>query len=283
MSEVVEHRLIVAGSEVVWDEWSGGDELVVLLHGSGADASTWQGIAAKLAPARTVVALDRRGYGRSAHAPIGDHRIHRDDALAVIDSVTQRLNPSAVHLIGWSSGGVIALDMVAQRPSLATTVSVLEAPVHGVSGMTPGMVGLLAKVNLLTAVGRRKDAAAAFYRWAGGTTDGSNLFDEADDELRTMLLSYSDVIIRELRPSKVGSLGEHVDLSAVEASRVPVTWLLGARSIPFYRSRAEHARQTVPTIEIVEIAGATHVMHREKEADVLAVIETAMVRRRASA
>jgi pimeloyl-ACP methyl ester carboxylesterase len=269
MGNKTEHHLAVSGCDVVWDEWDGGDELVVLLHGSGVDGSTWESLADKLAPERTVVSLDRRGYGRSTHAPIGDHRIHREDALAVIEEVIARRAPKKIHLVGWSSGGVVALDLVAHRPELITTLTVLEAPVHGMRAMTPAMMGMMGRINLHKARKQRDEAAATFYRWAGGTKDGSNLFDEGSPEIKAYLLAYREVLLRELQPSRVGSLGEHVKFPAISSSRVPVTWLIGGRSRSWYRGRAEHAAKSIPSVKIVEIPGATHLMHLEKEGLVL--------------
>jgi pimeloyl-ACP methyl ester carboxylesterase len=278
MGSATERRLAVDDCELVWDEWAGGEELVVLLHGSGVDGSTWQSLAKKLAPRRSVVSLDRRGYGRSAHPAIGDHRIHRDDALAMIEDVVARLKPKTIHLVGWSSGGVVALDLIAQRPDLVDTVTVLEAPAHGMRAMTGAMVGMMGRINLHKARGRHDEAAATFYRWAGGTKDGSNLYDEGSPELRANLLEYRDVLLRELQPSRVGSLGEHVDYKAVAASGVPVTWLIGARSRSWYRGRAEHAAKSVPSVQIIEIPDATHMMHLEQEAIVIDEFEKAFGR-----
>lgn len=273
-----EHRLSVAGCDLVWDEWNGGDEVAVLLHGSGVDSSTWNSLAGRLAPRRTVVSLDRRGYGRSTHGAIGDHRIHRDDAFAVIDELVGRLGPRAIHLVGWSSGGVVALDMVARRPEQFASVTVLEAPAHGMRAMTPAMVAMMSRVNLHKLRGRRDEAASAFYRWAGGTKDGGNLFDDGSPEMRANLLVYREVLLRELQPTPVGSLGEHVNYAAVAASGVPVTWLIGARSRSWYRGRAEHAAKKVGSIEIVEIPDATHLMHLEQEGAVLDALERAFTR-----
>jgi len=278
MGTGTEHHLAVSGCDLSWVEWSGGGELVVLLHGSGVDGGTWNSLASKLAPKRSVVALDRRGYGRSSHDPIGDHRIHRDDAFAVIDEVSARIEPTAIHIVGWSSGGVVALDMIAQRPDLFATATVLEAPAHGVRAMTPSMVGMMTRVNWHKARGRRDDAAAAFYRWAGGTKDGSNLFDEGSAELRADLLRYREVLLRELQPSRVGSLGEHVDYKAVAASAVPVTWMLGGRSRSWYRGRADHAAKSVPSVRVVEIPESTHLMHLENEPLVIGALEAAFAR-----
>src|SRR3954453_23316804 len=87
---------------------------LVLVHGSGTDLTTWDGVVEELAHDHTVIAYDRRGYGESRHQPVRDHRIHARHLVAVLEQLASR--PAAV--VGWSSGGNIALAAAVQRPEL---------------------------------------------------------------------------------------------------------------------------------------------------------------------
>ena len=64
-------------------------------------------------PARDylVITYDRRGYGRSAHKPVRDHRLHARDLIAILEQVARE--PAVV--VGWSSGGNVALAVAASR------------------------------------------------------------------------------------------------------------------------------------------------------------------------
>jgi pimeloyl-ACP methyl ester carboxylesterase len=78
---------------------------VMLIHGVGADAHSWDAIAPVLADRFTVLRLDLRGHGRSGHivGPLAlDDFAH--DAVDVLDAagVTQ------AHVVGFSLGGMIA-------------------------------------------------------------------------------------------------------------------------------------------------------------------------------
>lgn len=95
---------------------------VLLLHGSGSNARTWERFAARLAAAgRRPIAVDLRGHGTSARP--GNYALAaiRDDVLALLDAFAL---PSSV-LIGHSVGGHAALA-AAQRAPERVSALILE-------------------------------------------------------------------------------------------------------------------------------------------------------------
>ncbi|MBN9099870.1 MAG: alpha/beta fold hydrolase [Pseudonocardia sp.] len=116
-------RITVDGAELALDGYGEGDPLV-LVHGTGAQASSWGRSTADLAAGgRRVLAYDRRGYGRSVHRPVRDYRVHIDDLAAVLEHLGR-----PADVLGWSSGGNLTLALAARRPELFRSVVVLEAP-----------------------------------------------------------------------------------------------------------------------------------------------------------
>ncbi|GAB4258517.1 MAG: alpha/beta fold hydrolase [Pararhodobacter sp.] len=81
-----------------------GDRVAVLLHGLGATASVWAGVAAALeARGWRWIAPDLRGHGRSrGDGPFGFGN-HAADIALLLDGV----DPGAVTLLGHSFGGVV--------------------------------------------------------------------------------------------------------------------------------------------------------------------------------
>ena len=72
-------RIRAPGCELIYDELGTGEPLV-LVHGTGAQASTWRGPVGDLAAGGyRVIAYDRRGFGRSTHRPVRDYRVHVAD------------------------------------------------------------------------------------------------------------------------------------------------------------------------------------------------------------
>jgi pimeloyl-ACP methyl ester carboxylesterase len=101
----------------------GGDPAappLVLLHALGEDASSWEAVAAGLAPHFALLALDLRGHGASDRPGRYSHELMRDDVIGVLDS----FGLSGVVLVGHSLGGAVAYLVALQRPDLVARLVV---------------------------------------------------------------------------------------------------------------------------------------------------------------
>ena len=85
---------------------------IVALHAHWMEASTFRPLAAALAPAWRVIALDQRGHGFSSHAP----SYTRGDYFGDLDALLHHLGLEQVVLLGNSLGGVNAYQYAARRP-----------------------------------------------------------------------------------------------------------------------------------------------------------------------
>ena len=83
---------------------------VVLLHHLGGDADGWDEVARALSDRFRTIALDQRGHGRSARAPVYSFEEMRDDVAALAD----RVGLVRFSLIGHTMGGTVGF-LVAQR------------------------------------------------------------------------------------------------------------------------------------------------------------------------
>jgi pimeloyl-ACP methyl ester carboxylesterase len=249
----------------------GSGPTLVLVHGTGADKSTWTDVARELSGDFTVVSYDRRGYGESVHDPILDHRIHADDLIALIES----LNVGKVSVLGWSSGGVLALDAVTRRPDLISQLVVVEAPAQGMKRPSFGMIAMMMRSGKLAKNDKPTEAVALFYTWASSTKDGRSGYERASEDARRGLDAYAQVVLAELKPSKFGPLGGHIDYGGIKASGVPVTWFLGGDSFAWYGKLARRAARVADNVKIRGIPDGSHLMHLEvPDTFVSAVTET---------
>ncbi|HEV7648661.1 MAG TPA: alpha/beta hydrolase [Actinophytocola sp.] len=100
---------------------------VVFVHGNVSSSLFWQEQMLALPVEYRPLAVDLRGFGDTEPLPVDATRGVRDyseDVAAVLDALA--LGP--VHLVGWSMGGGVVLQLLRDRPSVARTVT-LVAPV----------------------------------------------------------------------------------------------------------------------------------------------------------
>jgi pimeloyl-ACP methyl ester carboxylesterase len=86
--------------------------VVILLHGWGADAHSFAGLATSLSGRFRVICLDLPGFGGSQAPPV-DWHIH-DYAALVAAFVAKLGNPPLAAVIGHSFGGRIAMKALAE-------------------------------------------------------------------------------------------------------------------------------------------------------------------------
>ncbi|MBE7197451.1 MAG: alpha/beta fold hydrolase [Parafilimonas terrae] len=87
---------------------------VVMLHALGTNLHLWDGAAELLAAEFRTVQVDLRGHGLST-VPPAPYAI--DDLAADIGLLVEQLQLDAVHVVGISLGGAVALCLARRRPA----------------------------------------------------------------------------------------------------------------------------------------------------------------------
>ncbi|MFF6775784.1 alpha/beta fold hydrolase [Streptomyces sp. NPDC012637] len=112
-------------------ETRGSGPVLLLVPGGAGDAGMYDGMADRLAAAGyTVVSYDQRGLSRSPlDGPLADQSVAEwaDDALAVLDAVSPD-GAGPAYVFGGSSGGIVALALLARHPGRVRRVVAHEPP-----------------------------------------------------------------------------------------------------------------------------------------------------------
>jgi esterase len=109
--------------------WGTSDPELVLLHGGGQNAHTWDSVALILD--RPLVAIDLPGHGHSSWRDDSDYS-PASNAAAVATAI-ERFAPSAKAVIGMSLGGLTTIQLGARHPELVRRAVLVD--------ITPGIVG----------------------------------------------------------------------------------------------------------------------------------------------
>lgn len=94
-------------------------DTIVLLHGWGCDSESWQPLMPMLKKLSAVIAIDLPGFGASEVVEVLSLEI-------ILASLAKQLPHKAV-LIGWSLGGMLAVQLAARYPEKITRVLTLAA------------------------------------------------------------------------------------------------------------------------------------------------------------
>lgn len=98
---------------------------IVFVHGNVSSSLFWQPLMLALPEGVRALAVDLRGFGDSETLPVDATRGVRDfsdDLAAVLDE----LGTGAVHLVGWSMGGGVVMQLLLDRPELVGSLTLVS-------------------------------------------------------------------------------------------------------------------------------------------------------------
>ena len=97
---------------------------VMLIHGVGADGTSWEQIAGVLVPEFRVLRLDLRGHGRSGHI---EGALALDGFVRDVVDVLDACAVPAADIVGFSLGGMIAQGIALQHADRVRRLVLLSA------------------------------------------------------------------------------------------------------------------------------------------------------------
>jgi pimeloyl-ACP methyl ester carboxylesterase len=250
----MEHARI-NGVELEFED-RGSGEPVVLVHGAFI-AEAFAPLCAEpaLATRYRLIRYHRRGYAGSARAG-GSLSIAQQaaDCLALL----RYLDIERAHVVGHSSGGIMALQLALDAPAVVHSLVLLEAALlDAPSGaLLPDAIGPAVQ---LYQVGEKEEAADRFLRWAIGPGYRAHL-DRLIPGAYAQLVADADAFFAGELPGI-----QEWRLTQEEARRItqPVLAIHGAESAadwPGWPEVLERLQRWIPQTEAFVLPGANHAL-----------------------
>ena len=240
----------------LWYEELGAGEPLVVVHGSWFDHEDWRTVAERLSGRFHVLLYDRRGHSRSQSTPgEGGFAVEAADLAELLG----RLGHAPAHVVGHSTGAVVALLLAASRPELVRSLILHEAPVFELlagdeeAGPLLATLGAaLAFVGEMIALGEYEAAARTF---ADDVALGPGVWQhELPADTRATMTANAPSFLDSLRhPARLA-----IDLNALATFNQPVLLTEGSDSFRLRALANERLMAAFSHVERRVLPGVAH-------------------------
>jgi pimeloyl-ACP methyl ester carboxylesterase len=255
----------INGVGLLVEQSGGGEQPLVLVHGSWDDRRTWAFVEEDLGRGFRVVTYDRRGHSGSADGPGPDSRRDDEDDLAALIE-TLGLGPASVAGSGF--GGVIALGLAARRPELFRTLTLHEPPLVALAADDPVVLRMGEAIGSVAELIGRGEAEAAARQYAENVAFGPGGWEMLPRDRRDTMIENAGTFAGEVADPE----GAGIDLGALRSLPMPVLLTQGDQSPPFFAAIVARLAATIGDAEIETIPGAGHVPHQTHPDDYVAIV-----------
>ncbi|HEU5421155.1 MAG TPA: alpha/beta fold hydrolase [Streptosporangiaceae bacterium] len=261
-----ESGFITAGGSQLYYETTGDGPAVLLIHGASVDLRMWGELVPALAGTYRVIRYDLRGLGRSAR-PAAAYRM-ADDAAAVLD----HLGVAAAAVVGFSTGGAIAVELAARYPDRVRALVLIGAIAAPPPQELPA--GWAAASDEARALLEPRERARAAGDLAAAVAADLDVWATAHHgQGRAVLEAWGtdNPYFHEM-----GDLEELGPVSAADLAGItaPALVIVGDQDIALSRVSAGHLAASIPGAQRRVFAGADHFVSSAQPAEFSAALST---------
>ena len=265
------HRIAVAETEIEYAD-TGAGEPVLLIHGGVfADWFVPVAVEAELADYR-LIRVRRAGYTR---APAPAHHLTIDDHARHCAALLDHLGLESVHVVGHSSGALVAIALATARPDLVCGLVLVEPARAG--GSWPATAEAREQLEPLMEAARVGDLRMAFHAFMSIVCG----------------VDYQDVLDASLGPDGLPKWEDesaffftneipavlHWPFDEAAASRVQQRAIVvqGGNSPPLVHQAVAQVADWIPNATIETIAGSDHMLPL-RHPEILAAVVARFIR-----
>ncbi len=245
------HRIEVNGLRLAYRR-SGQGPPLVLLHGWLFDSRVWRRQLDALSDEFTLVAWDAPGCGESPDPPDSFRLPEFADCLAAFVTTLGLERP---HILGWSFGGALALELCRRHPKLPRTLVLTGAYAGWAGSLSAEVVHQRLERCLRESELPPDRFAPAFVR--------EMLTEAAPAEM----VAEVESIVRDFHPAGYRAMGRSLaeaDLrDALPGIHVPTLLLYGDADRRSPPTVGEALRAEIPRSALVVLPGVGHASHVE--------------------
>ncbi len=206
---------------------------VLLLHGGmGSVEADFAELLPELARDHVVIGIDQQGHGRTGgrDAPVSLASM-REDTLAVLDA----LDVDEVHVVGFSMGGMLAIELGVRAPERLATLTALSAS-QNAQGMRPEITAMNTDPDYvpspeIAALLPSEDDFAEMQAAFAGNPSGPEQFDRTMQALMAFIISdwgWTDAELASIGTPALLAIGD-VDFMPVEHAALMAEAMLDAQ------------------------------------------------------
>jgi len=235
---------------------AGDGHLVLFMHGIGGNRTNWRDQLPAFAESFHAAAWDARGYGGSDdyEGPL-TFTDYADDVVRVLD----HFGAPAVHLVGLSMGGRIAMDFAMRHPDRLLTLTLCDTH-KGFALFSPEKKAafIASRKEPLVNGKEPKDIAGPVAR----TLLGPNASEESFRRLyESMCALHKESYIKSIEASVMSDAQK--DLGSI---RVPTHIIVGAEDRLTPPEVARELAEEIPGAELTIVPDAGHLVNIEQPA-----------------
>lgn len=227
---------------------------IILVHGFGADLNTWMFNQPQLAESHTTYALDLPGHGES------DKRLSEGSVAEFAEAVAgfmDALQIESAHLVGQSLGGAIVLQLAADHPEKAASLTLISSAGLGADINMP-------YIDAFIGASGRKDLKPELEKLFADPQLVSR--DMINNVLKYKRMDGVDLVLRTIAAkSFAGGKQSAVLREELAKIKVPVQIIFGQQDqiVP-----AKHAEGLGGRVKVRIIPQAGHMPHMETAGEV---------------
>jgi len=237
-----------------------GGTPILMIHGFGADLSTWMFNQEAIAGDRAVYALDLPGHGGSSKQ-VDDGSV--EGLARMVKAYMDVVGIDRAHLVGHSLGGAIALEVASTAPDRVAALTLIAPAAFGPEIATDFIEGFISETRsrklrpVLEMLVANPDMVSA---------------DMVEDVLKFKRLDGAPAALRTIADANFGGGSQKASLrDRLAGLDVPVHVIWGEddRILP-----ARHAEGLPESVSVTRLSGAGHIAHMEKASEINGVIKS---------